>query len=676
MGSASKYDTIPLKVRDYSMKTKRYLKIVVTTLAVTSLLLVWSRSQIVHAAAPIVVDSTADNTTSGDGECTLREAINNANSTSGDTTGGDCVIGTGSGGNTIDFNITHTSVGDTFTNQGFTGYTIKPGSALPNITSTVTINGYSEPNAQPNTGVSPNPLNGILLIEIDGTNAGGSNGFTLSPGSDASILKGIIANNFTICGIAIHATNINIQGNYLGTDPTGLIARSNWCGVTGNSDPSHLGTHVLVGGTQPNERNLISGNGTSGIYPSNNWVIQGNYIGTDSTGIHALGNGQINSGGISIDNADTVLVGGDVPGSTNVISGNYLYGISPAEATNVTIQGNYVGVDATGLKSLGNGSFGVFPGGTTNVLIGGTTALARNIISGNTYVDVAVFGSPHTTVEGNFIGVDKNGNINSQIVAAGTGVLVLAGEQDGQLIGGTDPSSANIIAGHTSYGVVIEETASAPGFIPSGVSVLGNSIFDNGGIGIELARDMNGDFVPDTETGTNSNVPAGSTPGKPNDYVNHPVLNSFTQSGTQASVDLDLNVAGGTRGYRVEFFANDTNSGGQGKQFLGYVDVENGNNQVKTFTMPLGTNLTGKYVTATLTQLIDLGTDNGFGSTSEFSDTSVAAKVLAVNTIGAPNTGLGGTASIGATTLLEYFGSAVAMILVAIRLKKRYGPSK
>jgi len=53
--------------------------------------------------ATITVDSTADNTTSGNGACTLREAIANANGDS-DTTSGDCVAG--SGADIIDFDET------------------------------------------------------------------------------------------------------------------------------------------------------------------------------------------------------------------------------------------------------------------------------------------------------------------------------------------------------------------------------------------------------------------------------------------------------------------------------------------------------------------------------------------------------------------------------------------
>ena len=58
----------------------------------------------VALAATLTVNTTADNTTASDGNCTLREAITNANANS-DTTGGDCAAGTAAA-DTIHFNIT------------------------------------------------------------------------------------------------------------------------------------------------------------------------------------------------------------------------------------------------------------------------------------------------------------------------------------------------------------------------------------------------------------------------------------------------------------------------------------------------------------------------------------------------------------------------------------------
>jgi len=66
-------------------------------------------------AATITVNSLADNVTPANAQCTLREAIANANNDS-DTTGGDCVAG--SGLDTIDLS----SLSGTITLQPVSGY--------------------------------------------------------------------------------------------------------------------------------------------------------------------------------------------------------------------------------------------------------------------------------------------------------------------------------------------------------------------------------------------------------------------------------------------------------------------------------------------------------------------------------------------------------------------------
>ncbi len=58
-----------------------------------------------QAASPIVVNDVGDDTTGGNSNCTLREAITNANNNS-DTTGGDCAAG--SGADTITFSVSGT----------------------------------------------------------------------------------------------------------------------------------------------------------------------------------------------------------------------------------------------------------------------------------------------------------------------------------------------------------------------------------------------------------------------------------------------------------------------------------------------------------------------------------------------------------------------------------------
>lgn len=169
--------------------------------------------------------------------------------------------------------------------------TIQPTSALPNITDTVEINGYtgSPGGATPNTAVSPEPFNGTLTIELDGTNAGANvNGLLFSAGSEGSVVRGLVINRFSQDGISIFdANNITAAGNYLGTSTNGLTDLGNEARGFGSSTGTSSDNNT-VGGINPEDRNLISGNSDAGGPNGNegvsicdlcdDWTIQGNYV--------------------------------------------------------------------------------------------------------------------------------------------------------------------------------------------------------------------------------------------------------------------------------------------------------------------------------------------------------------------------------------------------------------
>ena len=154
---------------------------------------------------------------------------------------------------------------------------------------------------------------------------------------------------------------------------------------------------------------------------ANNSIIQGNFIGTDATGTHALGNATTNNqaSGITISAISKVatnnLIGGTVSGAGNLISGNNYSGITllGVSASGNRIQGNFIGLDRTGQKPLGNREDGVLLLGASANVIGGTPAGAGNYISanGDNGIELAgTFGdtgasSSNNVIVGNFIGV-------------------------------------------------------------------------------------------------------------------------------------------------------------------------------------------------------------------------------------------------------------------------------
>ena len=449
----------------------------------TSLLIIslayfgYKNSKTALAASTIVVNSTADDQ-DNDGECTLREAIVASNTdTASGALAGECIAG--SGDDIINFNIAGAGV-----------RTIVPLSQLPPVEAKVDINGYSQPGATANTAIAPAALNGNLLIEIDGTNV--ANYALLFDGDTAggagSSVRGLVINRFGENNtIVIGANNITVAGNYIGTDPTGLIDLGNaGPGITwqyGTTDTFD----AKIGGLSPADRNLISGNEDAGSYPSNGWTFQGNFIGVDATGLVAMGNSTAGaSGGISADNCTDVTVGGDKPGAINVIASNNSHGVAPDFTQNIIIAGNYIGVGADGTTSLPNGGAGIVLTNSTNALIGGSTEGSGNTIANSTLQGVYLgTGNDGVVVAGNTVSSNTTGGIYTQ-----GGVNIT--------IGGTTSTIANTVDSNGSDGINTFES--------SNVLIGRNTINSNSNIGVLVNGSAN---VTVDENAVNNNASHG-----------------------------------------------------------------------------------------------------------------------------------------------------------------------
>jgi hypothetical protein len=192
----------------------------------------------------------------------------------------------------------------------------------------------------------------------------------------------VISNNapFGIIMDSADAANGNIvQGNFIGTDITGTVAMPNFLSGIALGAVSN----TTIGGTSPNARNVISGHLQYGIDINasgrSGFIVQGNYIGTDSTGSVAIGNAQA---GINIGNTTDSLV------ADNVISGNqgfgiHLFGIGVPASRGTKIRNNRIGTDVSGTLPMGNGEVGIYIDGTGGVLVGGTDATGANKIAFN-----------------------------------------------------------------------------------------------------------------------------------------------------------------------------------------------------------------------------------------------------------------------------------------------------
>ncbi len=266
-------------------------------------------------AATLTVNNTAD---PGDGDCnpnggcTLREAINEANATTADT---------------IRFDISGSGV-----------KTITPTSRLPIISERLTIDGYSQPGAEPNSLTTG--TNAVLKIELNGEDAGVASEAFRIRASDC-VIKGLAINRFDGNSISIGYPDFEVRdnkvvGNFIGTDPSGLMPRPNGAGVALISDPGTSSN--TVGGSRPAGRNLISGNEKSGvlIVGGKDNVILGNLIGTSKNGTDPLGN---SGDGVRMfagqGGATENIVGGTLPDTANTIAFNGEDGVQVENNTSV-----------------------------------------------------------------------------------------------------------------------------------------------------------------------------------------------------------------------------------------------------------------------------------------------------------------------------------------------------
>jgi hypothetical protein len=366
--------------------------------------------------------------------------------------------------------------------------TIAPTSQLPTLTRPVTIDGTS----QPGFGSAP-------IVEISGQNAGANAiGIYASVNASGSTIKGLVINRFNSSGIFIDrtTTNISIVGNYIGTNAAGTAPAANGGEGIGILNASNN----TIGGTTSAARNVISGNALHGIAVTQdsfggnatNNTISGNYIGTSASGFSAVPNTfdaiLINdSPNNTIGGTTGTTPGGPCTGACNLISGGKGNGVGLWHSGSFgnSVLGNFIGVNLNGDVGMSNGNIGVEVNETRNNTVGGTTAAARNILSGNLGAGVFITGQSSTAniVEGNYIGTNAAGtgaipnakmgvSIGPSPVTAGTINNVIGGTT-GTTPGGACTGACNLISGNAQTGILISNIDSG------GQQILGNYIGTN-----------------------------------------------------------------------------------------------------------------------------------------------------------------------------------------------------
>lgn len=526
---------------------------------------------------------------------------------------------------------------------------IQPGNN--EVTDRLTIDGYTQPGSRMNTLAEG--TNAVVPIRFKGRGDGVNTGhFTLKASN--SEIHGVAFTDFTV-GLLIFGHDNLIRGNVFGS-----VYRTEYDAA---ADKNYEGISIYrsyrntIGGDQPKDRNLISGNGTGirisgeGDREAQQNVVVNNLIGTNAAGDGAVGNHV----GVEVVGSSWNSIGLPGAANRNVISGNdvgvHVSGLANTlgTATENRVRNNYIGTDASGRVAVPNSS-GISSAGAGSSAnrFGGPTADDANLVSANSGEGIYLSEGSHT-VEGNVVGLSAAG---SPLPNGGAGIAVIdafsatvggrtatagaapgntiyggplgavtinrggrvevqgnriTGDGDGvwiessamNLVGGTDSEDANLIHQNKGDGVQVVGSSFEN-------KVLGNSMFDNLGLGIDLGND-----------GVTANDPGDGDAGS-NNLQNYPELSSASPTATGLRVDGSLNTTP-DRDMVVEFFSQPAsgqdelcwaNSGhGQGRTYLGRAAVRTDAGGNAGFSTVVRAAAPGSWISATAT-----GTE-----TSEFS---------------------------------------------------------
>jgi hypothetical protein len=605
-------------------------------------------------------------------------AAGDRNVISGNSISGIAIFGTGVAGNVIQGNYIGLDRDGLVAVPNATGISVSDGAnnnliggASPGARNLIAGNRFDEISIFRDSATTGNVVQGNYIgTDLRGQlrvpNGTGFSGVAIGQAANHNSVLGNVISGNGGSGVAIFdagTTDNVVQGNFLGTNPAGTQA------VYNNFEGIRIfngATNNTIGGTTAAARNIISGNNNRGVnlygLGTSNNLVQGNYIGTDISGTRAIPNA---FSGVDIDSdstggASNNTVGGTAAGAGNLISGNSIHGIGiyGGGVTGNIVQGNSIGVDVTGSVALGNASDGVtIDLAASNNLIGGTAAGARNVISGNVFDGVAIFGTGTTgnLVQNNFIGTDLSGtsalpNFDGVLIGVGAGA---------NTIGGTAAGAGNLISGNARFGVWLFSVN--PNVVQAnliGTDVTGSLPLGNGETGVVITSGSNNNTIGGTVAGAGNTIAfnyAGVTVDaatgnaiRQNSIFSHTLLGiSLSSNGnhnqafpvlTAVSYDGANTVITGTltsapnAAFTLEFFANNVchpSGFGEGQIYLGSWPVMTDATGSGNFTATLASaDTTSQFISATATNNVS-------------NDTSQFAACLQVPTPSPPPSALG-----------------------------------
>ncbi len=425
-------------------------------------------------------------------------------------------------------------------------------SPLPNITDPVNIDGYTQPgsslnktplgldeketdvavlnvqinglNALPPQG-SSGPVNGLVIDAPNTTVSGLSiTGFTGAgivleppPGTPTGTVGDIIFGNFIgIASFDSHSFNDLPLGTTTPTSYTHINTLGNGQGIV------VLNSNNRIGGTLPQERNVIQGNHGDGVFLSGpqgtGTLVEGNFIlDNDANGVH-------------VTNSNNLIgepIGAGPAGGGNVISGNnYGVAIIGLAAKGNILTNNEIGTDIglagqtiRGLDPRPNRFDGVLIQDAPGNVIGGLLDNSKNVIAANgldgiNIENVAAQTATNNIVQGDWIGFNIRNNVVS-ILPNRDGINISSANNT---IGGTTATARNVIINNSRNGITITSQSldtsnlnpvPIPNAQPTGNVVDGNYIGTQGGAD-HYGNTFAGVFIEDATDNTIGGTTAGA----------------------------------------------------------------------------------------------------------------------------------------------------------------------
>jgi CSLREA domain-containing protein len=372
---------------------------------------------------------------------------------------------------------------------------------------------------------------GATRVEINGAGAGIlANGFTVA---FPSSIRHMVINRFSGNGIEVTAaasvTYASVIESYIGTDATGVFALGN-----GGVGVLLENGHAIVSG------NVISGNALDGVDIPSSPALCAIQLASNIIGLNAAGTAGVGNGGAGVvndaDPCDFAVV------RENVISGNAGDGIrASALVDSMQISCNIIGLNAAGTALISNGAHGINMGGDSNVIGPGIlpcVVVRPNVIAGHA-TDQIFLGtlSNDNVIKGNYIGTDITGYVGLGI--GGTGVVDTGTNND---IGGYLSGEGNVISGNAGGGIRLGGATTLTtiagnkiGVGADGVTAIGNGV---GGPGFGA-----GMYVQGSNVTTSGNVIADNLGDGIRSNVG--TGNSFADNSFFGNSGLGINLMGG-----------------------------------------------------------------------------------------------------------------------------------